>query len=90
MNLLEQLNETCKTPALVRTFGYGYLDALVQDYADGKVDNQHLRKCHYMLRVAVETRLLQLEKIERAEAVRNLLISRKESDQDFRTRITGR
>lgn len=89
-NLLEHLREIAATHALVHTFGYGYLDQLLSSYVDGHVDEQHVRKHHYMLQVAVESRLQELEAIEKDKALRRLMIRREAAQRGATTHITER
>lgn len=69
-NLLDQMREICNTSELVRIWAYGYLDQAVQEFSAGKIDQQELRKMHYILTTSVEARLMELQSTERAEELR--------------------
>lgn len=89
-NILEQLRECCPTPELVRIYAYGYLDQAMMEFADEKITEQVLRRQHYMLTAAVESRLNELEKAARIEALRRLMINRQEAFEREGARITDR
>lgn len=69
-NLLSQLQQTCHTTTDVRVWAYGYLDAIVSQYANEAITEQELRRHHYQLTAAVETHMLALRREVEAEELR--------------------
>lgn len=90
MNLLECLRKDCPTTSLVHTWAYGYLDLLLTHYCDGRANEQHVRKQHYMLQQAVEVRLQELDKAAKAEALRKLMLRREAGNRVPPMHITER